>query len=55
LERNLRVMDGTAIAHCMEHKMPILVFNFQKEGNIQRAVQGKSVGTLITSKAPSDD
>jgi uridylate kinase len=49
-ERNLRVMDSTAIAHCMEHNMPILVFNFRKEGNILRAVRGEKVGTRISSK-----
>ena len=49
LEKNLRVMDSTAIAHCMEHQVPILVFNFQKEGNIQRAVRGEKVGTLISA------
>src|SRR6188768_3824071 len=49
-ERNLRVMDSTAIAHCMEHNMPILVFNFRKDGNILRAVRGEKVGTLISSK-----
>ena len=52
-ERNLRVMDSTAIAHCMEHNMPILVFNFRKAGNIQRAVRGEKIGTRITSKAVS--
>ena len=46
-EQNLRVMDSTAIAQCMEHKMPILVFNYKREGNIQRAVQGERIGTLI--------
>jgi uridylate kinase len=50
-ERNLRVMDSTAIAHCMEHNMPILVFNFRKEGNILRAVRGEKIGTLISSRA----
>jgi len=50
LEQNLRVMDSTAITHCKEHGMPILVFNFQKDGNIQRAVSGDKVGTLIGSK-----
>jgi uridylate kinase len=49
-ERNLRVMDATAIAHCAEHNVPILVFNFRKDGNIQRAVKGEKVGTRITSK-----
>jgi len=47
LDQNLRVMDATAIAHCMEHKMPILVFNYRKEGHIQRAVAGDKLGTLI--------
>ncbi|HVC94635.1 MAG TPA: UMP kinase [Pirellulales bacterium] len=49
-EQNLRVMDPTAIAQCMEHDMPILVFNFKKEGNIERAVAGERVGTWIGSK-----
>jgi uridylate kinase len=49
LEKNLRVMDSTAIAHCMEHQVPILVFNFRKDGNIQRAVRGEKVGTLISA------
>lgn len=47
LERNLRVMDHTAIAQCMEHDMPILVFNFKKSGNIARAILGESTGTII--------
>ncbi len=48
-DQNLRVMDPTAIAQCMEHEMPILVFNFKKEGNIERAVNGEKIGTLISS------
>jgi uridylate kinase len=48
-EQNLRVMDPTAIAQCMEHDMPILVFNYKKTGNIVRAVRGEAVGTLISS------
>lgn len=44
---NLRVMDGTAISQCREHGMPILVFNFKMDGNIQKAVRGEQVGTLI--------
>ena len=54
-EQNLRVMDQTAIAQCMEHGMPILVFNFLKDGNIQRAVRGENVGTHITSKTSDGD
>jgi uridylate kinase len=49
LERNLRVMDSTAIAQCREHDLPVLVFNYRKEGNIQRAVGGEKVGTRIAA------
>src|SRR5262252_2758009 len=42
-EQNLRVMDPTAITQCMEHDMPILVFNFKQEGNIERAACGEQV------------
>ncbi len=47
MEKNLRVMDATAIALCSEHKKPILVFNFKKNGNIVRAISGETVGTWI--------
>jgi uridylate kinase len=46
-EQNLRVMDATAISQCMEHGMPILVFNYRRDGNIERAVAGERVGTLV--------
>ncbi len=45
-------MDSTAIAQCMEHGMPIIVFNYRKEGNIERAVRGDRIGTLVTSDVP---
>jgi uridylate kinase len=48
--KNLKVMDATAIALCREHDVPILVFNFKKDGNIVRAVAGESVGTRIGSR-----
>ena len=50
LEQNLRVMDATAISLCMEHAMPILVFNYRREGNIERAVSGERIGTLVGAK-----
>ncbi|MDZ4782944.1 MAG: UMP kinase [Planctomycetia bacterium] len=53
-EQNLRVMDPTAITQCMEHDMPILVFNYKKTGNIVRAVRGETVGTLISSAVPAN-
>ena len=49
-EQNLRVMDATAISQCMEHAMPILVFNYSKDGAIARAVAGERIGTRIGAK-----
>src|SRR5947209_7163065 len=48
LRDNLRVMDMAAISLCREGKMPILVFNFKREGNIERAIAGHPVGTLVS-------
>ena len=53
-ERNLRIMDPTAIAHCMEHNLPILVFNYRVDGNIERAVRGEDIGTRVSNE-DSDD
>jgi len=47
LQKGLQVMDAQAVHHCMEAKIPILVFNFQREGNMLRAVMGEKVGTLV--------
>jgi uridylate kinase len=47
LNRNLKVMDSTAISLCMDNNLPILVFNLLKEGNIRRAVLGEQLGTLV--------
>ncbi|MEO1527904.1 MAG: UMP kinase [Planctomycetota bacterium] len=49
-EKQLRVMDATAIALCAEHAKPILVFNFKKKGSIVRAINGETVGTWIGAK-----
>ncbi len=45
---NLRVMDMTAISLSMERKIPIIVFNLKRSGNIARVVSGEPIGTLIT-------
>ena len=45
---NLRVMDVAAISLCREAKMPILVFNFKREGNIERAIAGHPIGTVVS-------
>lgn len=47
LERGLKVMDASAIALCMENKLPIMVFNMNEPGNLVAAVQGDVVGTLV--------
>ena len=49
-EQGLRVMDATAISQCREYSMPILVFNYRTDGNIERAVAGERLGTLVTSR-----
>ncbi len=48
LRDNLRVMDMEAISMCRAGRMPILVFNFKREGNIERAIAGHSIGTLVS-------
>ena len=48
IQQGLRVMDSTAISHCMENEMPVLVFNYKTDGNIVRAVQGEKLGTRIS-------
>lgn len=48
LARELQVMDLSAVSLCLEKKLPILVFNLYKKGNIARAVKGEAVGTLIS-------
>jgi uridylate kinase len=52
LRDNLRVMDMEAISMCRAGKMPILVFNFKREGNIERAIAGHSIGTLVSESLP---
>jgi uridylate kinase len=48
LRDNLRVMDMAAISLCREGKMPSLVFNFKRDGNIERAIAGHPIGTLVS-------
>src|SRR5438876_11732966 len=47
LRDNLRVMDMAAISLCREAKLPILVFNFKREGNIERVIAGHPLGTVV--------
>jgi len=53
LQRNLKVMDSTAISMCMDNRLPIIVFNLRKPGNIRRVVLGEAVGTWVESGSKS--
>jgi uridylate kinase len=50
LRDSLKVMDVAAIQMCMDGKIPILVFDFKREGNIERAIAGHKLGTLVSDK-----
>lgn len=54
ITQGLEVMDAQAIHHCMEHDIPILVFNYQIEGSIERAIAGERVGTRVCKTAMSE-
>lgn len=47
ISKNLKVMDMTAFTLCMENKLPIIVFDMNKPGNLLQVVQGMNVGTLV--------
>ena len=51
LNRNLKVMDSTAISMCRDNGLPIIVFNLRKPGNIKKAVMGETIGTWVGSEA----
>jgi uridylate kinase len=50
LQKDLRVMDATAISLCMDNGLPIIVFNLNVPGNIKKIVLGETVGTLVTGR-----
>jgi uridylate kinase len=48
LEKDLKVMDLTAITLCKENRMPIIVFNMNRPGDLHRLVMGERVGTIVS-------
>jgi uridylate kinase len=48
IQKNLKVMDMTAFTLCMENKLPIIVFDMNKPGNLLKVVQGELVGTMVS-------
>jgi uridylate kinase len=51
IKKDLKVMDLTAITLCKENKMPIIVFNLNKEGSMKQLIMGKRIGTIVYSKS----
>lgn len=47
-EKNLNIMDMTAFTLCMENKLPIIVFDMNKKGNLLKVISGEEAGTLIS-------
>ncbi len=47
LKKGLKVMDATAVSLCMDNKLPIIVFNLTKKGNIKRVLIGDKIGTIV--------
>jgi uridylate kinase len=50
LDQSLQVMDPQSIIHCMEQSIPIIVFNYQREDNLERVLAGERIGTRISSE-----
>ena len=51
LNRELKVMDSTAISLCMDNSLPVIVFNLLEPGNIRKAVLGDQIGTIVHARA----
>lgn len=47
LKKSLKVMDSTAVSLCMDNNIPLLVFAVKESGNIQKAIMGEKIGTLV--------
>lgn len=47
LQKNLKVMDATAVSLCMDNQLPIIVFDLFQRGNIKRVVMGEKIGSIV--------
>src|SRR3990167_10565812 len=47
-DKQIGVLDNSALSLCMDHKIPVLVFNLNEENNIQKAIEGQKIGTMIS-------
>jgi uridylate kinase len=48
-KRDLQIMDLTAFTLCQENSVPLIVFNMNKKGNLQRVLKGEQIGTLVSN------
>ena len=48
IQRNLQVMDTSAIALCRDHKIPLRIYNMSREGDLMRIMHGEQIGTLVS-------
>ncbi|MDE3034498.1 MAG: UMP kinase [Nitrospirota bacterium] len=49
INKNLKVMDSTAVTLCMDNNLPLIVFNLKERGNLAKVVRGEKIGTLVTA------
>ncbi len=49
LNKQLKVMDSTAVSLCMDNNLPLIVFNLKARGNLTKVVRGDRIGTLVTA------
>ena len=54
MQKNLRVMDLTAISLCKENNLPIIIFNMDKPGNLLKVVTGENIGTSVRNLAQTN-
>ena len=50
LNKKLNVMDSTATTLCMDNEIPILVYNMNKKGNLEKVIMGKRIGTIVSKE-----
>jgi len=48
LEKNLKIIDSTAISLCMDNSLPIIIFSIREEGNLKKIIMGEKIGTIIS-------
>jgi uridylate kinase len=49
INKRLKVMDSTAFTMCRENNMPVIVFDMNKSGNLNKLVNGEKIGTLVSN------